>query len=140
MNLYLDTSVIVNLLMPEPFSEQAEAFVRANPNDLIVSDFAGAEFSSVIARRVRVREMSEAEARLALADFDAWSGQVTLRVEIDPDDLVQATTYLRRLDLALKTPDGIHIAMASRASAGLVTFDRQMALAARVLGIAVADA
>lgn len=139
MSFYLDTSVIINLLMPEPLSERAEAFAKANPTDLLVSDFAGAEFSSVIARRVRSREMTETEGHSALVDFDAWSRRATLRVAINPDDLVQVTMYLRRFDLPLKTPDAVHIAITSRTNAGLATFDRQMASAARTLGLSVAD-
>jgi uncharacterized protein len=48
-----------------------------------------------------------------------------------------ATTFLRRLDLPLKTPDAIHIAIAQRLGATLVTFDRQMAASARALGTPV---
>jgi predicted nucleic acid-binding protein len=45
---------------------------------------------------------------------------------------------LRRLDLPLKTPDAIHIAIAQRVDATLVTFDWQMAAAARALGTIIA--
>jgi uncharacterized protein len=42
--------------------------------------------------------------------------------------------------LPLRAPDAIHIAMAQRVGAALVTFDRRMAAAARALGIAAAEA
>jgi predicted nucleic acid-binding protein len=58
-------------------------------------------------------------------------------VEIAPGDVAAAQAYLRRLDLTLLTPDAIHIAIAGRISATLVTFDRAMAASARVLGVAV---
>jgi predicted nucleic acid-binding protein len=44
---------------------------------------------------------------------------------------------LRRLDLTLLTPDALHIAIAARIDATLVTFDRAMATSARALGMAV---
>jgi uncharacterized protein len=45
---------------------------------------------------------------------------------------------LRRLDVNLRTPDALHIAIAQRLEATLVTFDWGMAAAARPLGMAVA--
>jgi hypothetical protein len=59
------------------------------------------------------------------------------RTELAPIDIAAATTYLRRLDLPLRTPDAIHIAIALRIGATLVTFDRQMAVSARSLGSTV---
>jgi len=47
---------------------------------------------------------------------------------------------LRRLDLNLRAPDAIHIAITERANATLVTFDLKMADSARSLGVAVASA
>ncbi len=140
MNFYLDTSVIVNFLTPEPLSSRADAFVGTHLDELVVSDFAAAEFSSVIARRVRTEELRPTEARTVLTDFDAWLGRAVLRVEIASGDIKQADAYLRRLDLPLRAPDAIHIAIAWRRGVSLVTFDRQLAAAARTLGIAVAEA
>jgi predicted nucleic acid-binding protein len=130
---YLDASVLVALLAPEPLSARADGFVRANPTGLTVSDFAIAEFASAIARRVRTKECTLDEARADLADFDAWMKFI----ETAPADIAVASTFLRRLDLPLKTPDAIHIAIAQRIGATLVTFDRQMAAAARALGTPV---
>ena len=59
------------------------------------------------------------------------------RVESSAGDVAAADTYLRRLDLTLLTPDALHIAIAGRIGATLVTFDRAMAASARVLGMAV---
>jgi predicted nucleic acid-binding protein len=136
---YLDTSVIVNLLLKEPFSASAEAFVSRNRDVLVVTDFAAAEVSSVIARRVRMGEISEDAARVHLADFDDWLARSVLRTEITSADIARADSYMRRLDLSLRTPDAIHIATARRLEARLATFDRRMSAAARTLGVAVAE-
>lgn len=82
-------------------------------------------------------EFSRGEAEIALAGFDAWLAQMPTRMEIAAADIVLATTYLRRFDLALRTPDALHLAIARRLGATLVTFDRAMAAAARALGMAV---
>lgn len=135
---YLDTNVLAALLTPEPFSERADTFIQNNAEPLIVSDFAIAEFSSVVARRVRMREFTIEQAGIALAGFDEWVIRSAGRAEIGAGDVVLATTYIRRFDLTLRTPDALHIAIARRFEATLVTFDRAMAAAARALGMAVA--
>jgi len=136
---YLDTSVIVNLLLKEPFSARAEAFASRNRDVLVVTDFAAAEVSAVVVRLVRMGETSEDAARVHLADFDDWLARSVLRLEITPADIARADSYMRRLDLSLRTPDAIHIATARRLEARLATFDRRMADAARILGVPVAE-
>jgi uncharacterized protein len=138
VSLYLDTNIIIALLTPEPLSERAVEFLQNNPERLIVSDFAAAEFVSAIARRVRTRETTIEDARKDLADFEVWAARSTERTDLDPGDIGAATVYLRRLDLTLVTPDALHIAMARRLDATLVTFDRGMAAAARTLSMTVA--
>ncbi len=135
---YLDASVLVALLTTEPFSDRAEAFVLTDPGPLLVSDFAGAEFASAIARRVRTRESTLSDAQQDLSDFDIWVARSAHRVEISPADITAATMFLRRLDLTLRTPDALHLAIAQRLGATLVTFDQQMAESAGTLGVAVA--
>jgi predicted nucleic acid-binding protein len=137
VSLYLDANILVALLTLEPLSGRARDFVRDNPEVLIVSDFAVAEFASAIARRVRTRETTIEDARKDLTDFDVWVARSTERTDLNTSDIAVAVAYLRRLDLALLTPDALHIAIARRVDAVLVTFDRAMAAAARALGIAV---
>jgi predicted nucleic acid-binding protein len=138
VSCYLDASVLVSLLTAEPFSDRADAFVLAASGPLLVSDFAEAEFASVIARRVRIRESTFSDAQQDLSDFDLWVARSARRVEISPADVAAATTFLRPLDLTLRTPDALHIAIAQRFGATLVTFDQRMADSARTLGVAVA--
>ena len=138
MSCYLDANVLVALLVPEALSTRADVFLTANRDLYVVSNLAAAEFSSAISRRVRMSEMSLADGRLALSGFDSWVGLSAERVEIAAADIDRADGILRRLDLPLVTPDAIHIAIAQRIAATLVTFDRQMAASARALGMAVA--
>ncbi len=72
--------------------------------------------------------------------FDAWMELDVTSVTLIPPDLALATTWLRRLDLNLRAPDALHIAMASRLRLPLLTFDAGMATAARALSLPLADA
>jgi len=135
---YLDANILVALLTPEPFSGRADRFLQSNTAPLIVSDFAAAEFSSAVARRVRMRDFTRDQARITFSRFDTWLARAADRVEIIPADVALATAFLRRLDLTLRTPDAIHIAITQRINATLVTFDQRMTAGARALGTAVA--
>lgn len=140
MSAYLDASVLVALFTNDQLTARADAFLRANAPVLVVSDFAAAEFASAIARRVRAREIAPDEARSGFADFDAWTARATQRETTGPADIAAAVAFLRRLDLNLRTPDALNIAIAQRVGASLVTFDGKMAVSARALGTPVAAA
>ena len=135
---YFHTSVLVPLVVREAVTDRALRFVESHPDNLVLSDFGVAEFSSAIARLVRTEKLTADEGRAALDTFDVWVAHTTDQHRVGSVDIAAATTFLRRLDLALRTPDAIHIAIAERLGATLVTFDRRMAANAEALGIAVA--
>jgi predicted nucleic acid-binding protein len=140
VSIYLDASVLVALFTDDRFTRRADAFLRANASVLIVSDFAAAEFASVIARHVRTGDITPNDARVAFSTFDAWTARAIQRTEIRAADVTAAEAFLRRLDLTLRTPDALNIAIAQRIGATLVTFDNKMIASARALGTPVAGA
>ena len=140
MSVYLDVNVIVALFAVDPLSDRADKALRSHLDTLVVSDLAGAEFSAVIARRVRTRDLRANEAQTAFANFDLWCGSQTRLAEIERGDVARATNFVRRLDVPLRTPDALHIAIAQRSGCALLTFDRTMANAARALGTEVVKA
>jgi predicted nucleic acid-binding protein len=140
MSVYLDASILVALFTDDALNERAESFFDALSSSAIVSDFAAAEFASAVSRLVRTREMTRDVALKLFADFDVWLAHAVQRVEISSADVTAATTMLRRLDLTLRAPDAIHLAIAQRAGAELATFDARQAAAARAIGLTVAPA
>jgi uncharacterized protein len=88
--------------------------------------------------KCQIRTTSIADAQTDLVEFDAWAARLTERTNLNTRDVATAAIYLRRLDLTSATPDALHIAIAGRLGATLVTIDHGMAAAARVLGMAVA--
>lgn len=130
---YIDTSVIVPLFLPEPRSREAENLLVLQ--QIVVSDLAAAEFSSAIAMAVRIGRIQEDAGRAMLAQFDEWATNHALIAETQGEDFAAATELIRRFDLTLRTPDALHIAIAERLGAKLVTFDAKMAAAASALGL-----
>ena len=137
MSVYLDASVLVALFTDDALTARADKFLRAHAPVVVVSDFAAAEFASAIARRVRMGEIAAGGARRTFSIFDAWTARASERAQTTSADVVSAAAYLRRLDLTLRTPDALNIAIAQRTGADLLTFDDKMAASARALGTTV---
>ncbi|MBD0274503.1 MAG: type II toxin-antitoxin system VapC family toxin [Acetobacteraceae bacterium] len=137
MKLYFDASVLVALLAKDALTARAYSLLRSHAAVLLVSDFAAAEFASALARRVRMGELTAEQGRAAFANFDVWTARATRHVGTKTADVRAAEAFLRRLDLTLRTPDALNIAIAQRAGAALATFDERMAAAARALGTQV---
>jgi len=134
---YFDASVLVALFVEDDFTQCAVAFVGTGRLVAVVSDFAKAEFASAISRRVRMGELDTDRALKMFTALDTWSGEGAELIETSSADIVLAEKFLRRLDLTLRTPDAINIAIASRLGAPLLTFDGKMADAADALGVSV---
>lgn len=138
LSVYLDTSVVVSFFINDSFTQRARSYLATAMPNAFVSDFAGAEFASALGLRIRMKSLSEPEGRVVLANFDIWTTRYTTPAETFSADVRTADAMLRRLDLNLRTPDAIHIAIAQRLGAELATFDDGMAASARSLGVPVA--
>jgi uncharacterized protein len=137
LSAYLDASVLLPTLIAHPTTEAVYDRIDACDPPLLVSDFAAAEVASALLRLVRMAVLQGEDASSRLADFDAWRAAMSLPVEIGASDARLAYIYVRRFDLRLRALDALHLAIARRLDATLVTLDRRLAIAARELGIIV---
>jgi predicted nucleic acid-binding protein len=135
LTLYLDASVLLPLFIEESRTHDAHEHLRGNV--IVISDFAIAEFSSGVASRRRVGEINESGAATVFAALDAWTVNTARRESLTTRDIGVAIGLLRRLDLGLRAPDALNIAIAQRCEANLLTFDGKMARCARSLGMNV---
>jgi hypothetical protein len=85
-----------------------------------------------------MNHIQQVTAREIFAAFDIWRSQSTDEEDIASADIKAATAIVRRLDLNIRAPDAINLAIASRLGASVATFDRGMAQNAAALGIPVA--
>ena len=137
MSAYLDTSVLLPTLIAEPATEAVYDCLGACEQELLISDFAAVEVASALSRLIRMAVLTDADASARLADFDAWRAAMSMPVDITGSDARLAYIYVRRFDLGLRAPDALHLAIARRLDATLITLDRGLAVAAREMGIAV---
>lgn len=135
MSAYLDASVLVPLFVEQAHSQIADRFLREHDDQILVGDFAAAEFASAMSRLVRMAMLDAVAASSLLADFDVWRSAMTEPVECVSSDLRLASLFVRRFELMLRAPDALHAAICQRMGASLVTLDRRLADAARELSI-----
>jgi predicted nucleic acid-binding protein len=133
----LDASALLPLFISEVKTQRAHELLRGNV--LVISDFAVAEFSSGVARRNRLGEIGASDAAVVFGSFDAWVAKVARRESLTTGDVAVAVGLVRRLDLGLRAPDAVNIAIAQRCDARLLTFDEKMSRSARSLGMTVVD-
>lgn len=125
--LYLDSSAVVKLIVPEPETGALVETLRSDPEMV----------SSVLARVEVLRAVQRSGARRAVADrADSILCRMALvRLE---EGIVTTASELRPLEL--RTLDAIHLATALSLLpqlSGLVTYDARLASAARTAGLAV---
>ena len=137
MSIYLDASFLIPTLVEEKDSTVVHAYLNAVEDELLVSEFAAAEVAAVLSRLVRMRLLAAVDADVRLADFESWRAAASSPVDIQPPDARLAYAYVRKFDLMLRAPDALHLAIAARLDAPIVTLDRRMERAARALGIAI---
>ena len=138
MSLYLDASVVVPLFLKDALSARAFALMRAQKAALVISDWAGLEVSSVVARQMRIGALTKSQAEGALANFDLWRSNSACTAETSAADIADAAQFVRRLDVTWRGPDAVHLAIARRVGAIVCTFEARMETAALALGLAVA--
>jgi predicted nucleic acid-binding protein len=137
VSLYLDASVLLPRLIEEPDSDAVAAWLLAERRELLVSDFAVAEVASGISRLVRMRLLAAEEAIARLDEFEIWRAATTSPIDLHAADARLAYLLVRRFELMLRTADAVHLAMARRLDATLVTLDRRLQRAAADLDIAI---
>jgi predicted nucleic acid-binding protein len=142
MRVYFDASVLISLFVDDALAPRASAYVKMASPTPVVSDFASAEFASAISRIVRMGYLDAAQAGVVFSEFDAWRATSAVACHAQTDDMIACEGFLRRLDLPLRTPDALNIAIARRLGVTLATFDHDMARSAAALGVelALADA
>ncbi len=137
MSIYLDASVLLPTIIPEPGSMAVDQFLDSAHSEFHVSEFAAAEVSSAISRLVRMGLVNEPTANLRLAAFDAWRLDSAESIEVAGADVRLADVIVRRFDLKLRAPDALHVAICRRLDLTLVTMDRRLAGAGEAFGVVV---
>lgn len=132
MNVYLDTSVVVSLIVKDDHTAKADSWYREAIPSPVISSFVKLEFAATISRYLRIDRLSQPAAARFLDFFDRWTSEETHCIEVAADDMKRADLMVRNFATKLAGPDAIHLAIAGRTGLPVVTFDHRLAAAARM--------
>lgn len=131
MTVYVDTSVLGAYYCPEPLSAMAEQALRG-VEDPVISSLTEVEFFSLVAKKHRLRELSEPKARRALGIFTAHVADgYYRRLMLNAEHYAKARSLIGSFNTALHTLDALHLALAVSEKLPLLTADSTLAAAAR---------
>jgi predicted nucleic acid-binding protein len=136
---YVGTSVFVPFFVPEPSSGAAERwFLDTSSATILLSSWTVVEFVSAIGLKVRSRLISQTKGRAVVQRFTDLVEATLSPILPTRADFDAAAHAIQDVGLGLRAGDALHAAIArSHEATAIVTLDRQMATAARSLGLAV---
>jgi predicted nucleic acid-binding protein len=137
LRVYLDTSVVVSLLCGDSNHARAVAALASDKLSVVLSDWTGLEFASVLARLTREGRITEDDARALLAVYDRWTEVNGEVIPLSTRTVAVARALVSEMRFNLRGPDALHIAISLEGAMPVMTFDIRMAEAARAIGLDV---
>jgi predicted nucleic acid-binding protein len=136
---YFDTSFLAPLILEESTSPAVERFLAKLPSEaLAISHWTRVEFSSQLAREVRMGGMAPSLAQEADDQFEAIIAESFLVLTSTVDDYELAKRYLAAPGIGLRAGDALHLAIAHNHRAeAIYSFDKTLLAAGKTLGLPV---
>src|SRR5579864_7048763 len=106
---YFDTSFLAPLILEEATSSRVERFIAGLTGDLAVSHWTRIEFSSLLAREVRMRGLQPQTAGEADAQFEVLVRESFRVLLPSADDFALAMAYLGNYATGLRAGDALHL-------------------------------
>jgi uncharacterized protein len=132
--IYLDTNVLLSLLVQDAESENAETWYLTQPAPIAISRWVIAEFFASVNLRRRKEEVNPVLATTAIAALEEQAEKNFVVIPTSNEAAVLAASWLRNPDCNLQTGDALHLAIAHKGGATtLATFDDRFAKAAKKL-------
>jgi len=137
--LYFDTSFLTPLFLAEKTSDDVEKFITGLPaNALAVSDLTRIEFSSLLAREVRMGGLAANIAKTIDDEFETVMTRSFHVLSPDRADFDLAKRYLRHFESGLRAGDALHLAIAkNHGMTAIYSLDKTMLRAGLNLGLPV---
>lgn len=136
--VYLDTSVVVALLVPEPRSADVQSWFASLDGVPVGSDWLLSEFASAVAIKLRRGELTEAHARRVHKEFGLLVSSGLRLIPVSRAAFLQAAELAKQYRHGLRAADALHLAVALEAGANSVaSLDGVMASNAKRLKLKV---
>lgn len=134
--IYLDTSVVVPLFLPQPETDCAEAWFRELSDVPVSSDWLLVEFNSAISRKLREGTLRPARANALRRAFEEFADGGIRLLPISRDTCRDAAELVSAHSTGLRSGDALHLAAAREVGADIVaTYDAIVGRNAKRLGL-----
>lgn len=134
--IYVDTSVLVSILTNEADTHRAqEALLRYHDDALYISNWSITEFSSAVSLKERAGGIGAQDAKRVRAQFYQMVEASLEVLEVSTGHFKLAASLTENPELALRSGDALHLAIASDHRMTVCTLDKKMAHAGALLGI-----
>src|SRR5271165_7184483 len=118
---YIDTSVLGAYYCPEPLSEAAEDALR-RIDAPVISILSEVEFCSLVAKKRRLKELNQRQAKEILDLFATHIAEgFYRRMVLTAEHYLNARQLIVSMDIKLHTLDALHLAAASAEALVLLT-------------------
>lgn len=133
---YIDTSALLPYYREEGMSQQVENLLTSLRPPILISNLTKVEFTSAIARWVRMGELSEIQANLLENTFnkDLNSGLFKCH-QLTASHFNQAEKWVSSRKTSLRTLDALHLACSWDYANKLITCDTIMHRSATIFGL-----
>ena len=137
--IYLDTSFIAPLVITEDHSAAVEAMVlKVKPGELATSLWTQIELASLVARKLRMGELSATEAEAVRREFSKILDESFKLFVPAAVDFATAAKFLEMPRTGLRAGDAFHLAIAANQGAKKVwSLDQGLIKAAKQLKLPV---
>jgi predicted nucleic acid-binding protein len=136
--VYLDTSVVVPLFVPEPASEPVTDWFQATTDPFIAADWLVTEFASALSLKQRTRELDDEQSRRVWTAFQEFCRGGLRLIPVERPAFTQAAQLAREATSGLRAGDSLHLAVALSSGVDqLATADAVLANSATRQGLRV---
>ncbi len=138
MTIYVDASVVFSIVTIAVHSQRARRWIDTHPK-MAATLWSIAEVTSAFAIKVRSGELTVNDRQSAELKLDEWLRRLGEPIDVLASDYAACRRLINTLDLPLRAPDALHLAVAQRSCSALATFDKGLADAAQAIGVPVVD-
>lgn len=132
---FVDTSILVSYLCPEPLHARATRALNG-ASDRYITPLVQVELASALAIKIRTGQSDKASARAVLGQFrQLIDDNLLVLREVTVEDYKKAYDWLTTFSTQLRTVDAVHLACASTMHETLFTADQVLAQSAKMLGV-----
>ncbi len=134
--IYVDTSVIVALLIVEPSTQDVTAWYAGLRDTPTSSDWLLTEFSSALLIKLRTGQINAAKAKRVRKEFELLAGGGLRIAPVSREAFGRAAEMLKLHDHGLRAGDSQHLAVALELGAShMATLDGTLAANAKRSGM-----